>query len=91
MHLIQAIYTLDIPAVQDHMARGHHPGRFIEHCVTARHRPDLLPFILGFMSALNAKELACIVRVKRHLEFIERYPLALAQINVWLAAKNQHA
>ncbi len=89
MHLIQAIYMLDIEAVHGHMARGYHPGRFLEHCVTARHRPDLLPFILGFMSVGNAEELACIVRLKRHLQFVERYPLALSQINEWLSAKSQ--
>ena len=74
MHLIQAIYTLDAQAVKGHMERGHHPGRFIEHCVTARHRPDLLPFVLSFMSGRNPEELACIERVKRHLLYIERYP-----------------
>lgn len=91
MHLIQAIYMLDVEAVQGHMARGYHPARFIEHCVTARHRTDLLPFILGFMSVRNAEELSCVVRVKHHLQFIERYPLALTQINEWLAAENQLA
>lgn len=89
MNLIQAIYARDSEAVHEHMKRGHHPGNYIEHSVVARHRPDLLPFILSFMSGAKSEELACIRRVQRRLEFLERYPCALAEVNLWLIAQKQ--
>lgn len=91
MNLIQALYLHNEPVVREQMRKGRHPGRFIEHCVTARHRPDLLEFLLTFMSIGDVNDLRCILRVKRHLEFIDRYPRALDQINCWLDQQNQSA
>jgi len=91
VHLIQALYLHDVSAVQENMKRGRHPGNYIEHCATMRHRPDLLPFLLSFMSVDDEMERDCVERVRTHLELIDRYPMARKQIETWLAAKSHCA
>lgn len=81
MALIHALYLHDSVAANAAIKKGEHPLHYIEHAVQLRDRSDVLTFLLSFVHGADRD---CIVRVRDHLEFLDRYPMALAELNRWL-------